>query len=98
MQPVGLYQEFATVSWVWGKKASDKYQGELCVHLCCLITRLQATGKTNYSTIENEEQKIEPLIMHFEFLQNLGEVRVMRVVSTLVDGMINYANLDSTWM
>ena len=53
-----------------------------------------STGKTNYNAIENDTQKLGPLLKHFEYLKNLGEVRATRVVSTLVDGMIQHRNRD----
>ena len=51
-----------------------------------------STGKTNYNAITNDPRKFEPLVQHFELLKNLGEVRATRVVSTLVDGMIQHRN------
>ena len=50
------------------------------------------TGKRNYNAIENDPRKLEPLVQHFEYLKNLGEVRATQVVSTLVDGMIQHHN------
>ena len=44
--------------------------------------------------IPNNERKYEPLVNHFEYLKNLGEVRATRVVATLVDGMGNKVNRD----
>ena len=52
----------------------------------------RSTGKKNYNAIENDRQKLEPLVHHLEYLKNLGEVRATRVVSTLVDGMIQVHN------
>ena len=53
-----------------------------------------ATGKTNYNAIENDPRKLGPLLNNFEYLKNLGEVRATRVVSTLVDGMIQHRNRE----
>ena len=51
-------------------------------------------GKTNYNAIENDTRKLDPLVSHFEYLMNLGEVRATRVVSTLVNGMGSHDNRD----
>jgi hypothetical protein len=52
----------------------------------------KATGKHNYNSVEKDQKKLEPLVRHFEILQNLGKVRATQVVSTFVDGTINHAN------
>jgi len=52
-------------------------------------------GKKNYNAIENNDRKYQPLLHHFEYLMNLGEVRATRVVATLVDGMGGHTNRDS---
>jgi hypothetical protein len=49
----------------------------------------------NYNAIENDPNKNEPLERHFEILNNLGEVRATRVVSTYVDGTYSHANRDA---
>ncbi len=54
----------------------------------------KSTGKVNYHAVENNERKYRPLKDHFEYLQNLGEVRATRVVAMLVDGMGGHANRD----
>ncbi len=54
----------------------------------------KSTGKANYNAVENNERKYLPLKDHFEYLQNLGEVRATRVVATLVDGMGGHVNRD----
>ena len=54
----------------------------------------KSTGKKNYNAVEINERKYGPLKDHFEYLQNLGEVRATRVVATLVDGMGGHANCD----
>ena len=46
----------------------------------------KATGNTNYNSITLNEHKYEPLRRHLEYLLNLGEVQVTRVVATLIDG------------
>ncbi len=62
----------------------------------------KSIGKKNYNAIEKNDQKYEPLMMHFEYLKNLGEVRATRVVATLVNGMQGHANcnksLDVTYL
>jgi hypothetical protein len=35
------------------------------------------------------------LLSYFEYLKKLGEVRAIRVVSTLVDGMMNHGHCDN---
>jgi hypothetical protein len=54
----------------------------------------KSTGKVNYHAVEKNECKYRPLKDHFEYLQNLGEVRATRVVTTLVDGMGGHVNRD----
>jgi hypothetical protein len=59
-------------------------------------------GKKNYIAIKRNHQKYEPLMRHFEYLKNLGEVRSTQAVATLVDGMQGNANcndsLDMTYL
>ncbi len=55
----------------------------------------KSIGKKNYNNVEKNERKYQPLLQHFEYLKNLGEVRATRVVSTLVDGMGGHANRDN---
>jgi hypothetical protein len=55
----------------------------------------KSIGKKNYNAVEKNERKYQPLLHHFEYLKNLGEVRATRVVSTLVDGMGGHANRDN---
>ncbi len=46
-----------------------------------------------HGLIKINDEKLQPLVRHFEYLIKLGEVRVTRVVSTLVkDGMIDHRN------
>jgi hypothetical protein len=52
--------------------------------------------KKNYNAIEKNVQKYEPLLRHFEYPKNLGEVRATKVVATLVDGMQGHANCDDS--
>ena len=47
-----------------------------------------------YQLVKKNERKYRPLKDHFEYLQNLGEVRAMQVVMTLVDGMGGHSNRD----
>jgi hypothetical protein len=54
----------------------------------------KGTGKANYNAVKTNERKYLPLKHHFEYLQNLGEVRATRVVATLVDGMGGHVNRD----
>ncbi len=59
-------------------------------------------GKTNYNAIENDTRKLEPLVSHFEYLMNLGDVRATQVVSRFIDGMGSHdncnASLDVTYL
>ena len=59
-------------------------------------------GKTNYNAIKNDTRKLEPLVSHFEYLMNLGEVHATQVVSIFVDGMGSHdtrnASLDVTYL
>ena len=52
----------------------------------------KSTGKTSYNAIVNDPERLEPLRNHFEYLKQLGEVRATRVITTLVDGMIQQRN------
>ena len=52
-------------------------------------------GKQNYNSIDNDQSKIQPLMRHFEYHLELGEVRATRTVSTLVDGMQGRTNRDN---
>jgi hypothetical protein len=56
----------------------------------------KSIGKKNYNAIEKNDRKYEPLMRHFEYLKNLGEVRATQVVATLVDGMQGHANCDNS--
>ncbi len=51
--------------------------------------------KKNYNAIEKIDQKYEPLLRHFEYLKNLGEVRATKVIATLVDGMQDHAKRNN---
>jgi hypothetical protein len=55
----------------------------------------KSTGMTNYNSIDINNRKLEPLLRHFEYLNKLGEVRATRVVSTLVDGMMNHGHRNN---
>ncbi len=55
----------------------------------------KSTGKSNYQAVKKNERKYRPLKDHFEYLQNLGEVRGTRVVATLVNGMGGHVNHDN---
>jgi hypothetical protein len=54
----------------------------------------KSIGKKNYNNVEKYERKYQPVLHHFEYLKNLGEVRATRAVATLVDGMGGHANRD----
>jgi hypothetical protein len=56
----------------------------------------KSIGKKNYNAIEKNDRKYEPLMRHFEYLKNLDEVQVTRVVATLVDGMQGHTNRDNS--
>ncbi len=56
----------------------------------------KSIGKKNYNTIKKNDRKYEPLLRHFEYLKNLGEVQATQVVATLVDGMQGHANRDNS--
>ena len=44
--------------------------------------------KTNYNSLSINERKMGPLMMHLEYLMELGdEVRAMQAIMTLVEGM-----------
>jgi hypothetical protein len=62
----------------------------------------KSIGKKNYNAIKKDDQKYEPLMRHFEYLKNLGEVQATQVVATLVDGMQGHTNcnysLDVTYL
>ncbi len=56
----------------------------------------KAVEKTDYNSVENDTRKLEPLVSHFEYHKNLGEVRATRVVSTFIDGMVGHNNRDAS--
>jgi hypothetical protein len=56
----------------------------------------KSIGSTNYNALVNDVKRNEPLMHHFEYLLNLGEVRATRVVATLVDGVQGHANREDT--
>ena len=47
------------------------------------------------NSIEIDKSKIEPLMRHFEYLLELGEVQATQTVSTLVNGVQGHANCDN---
>ncbi len=59
-------------------------------------------GKKNYNALKNDTRKFEPLVRHFYYLMNLGEVRATRLVSTFIGGMVSQENrnasLDVTYL
>jgi hypothetical protein len=59
-----------------------------------VLPRHKSTGKSNCNAIESDLRRLEPLVRHFEYLKSLGEVRVTRVVSTLVNRMVNHCNRE----
>ncbi len=56
----------------------------------------KSIGKKNYNAIEKNDQKYDPLMRHFEYIKNLGEVQATQVVAALVDGMQGHANGDDS--
>ncbi len=61
-----------------------------------VIPAHKSIGKKNYNAIQKNNRKYEPLMRHFEYLKNLGEVQATQVVATLVDGMQGHANHDNS--
>ncbi len=55
----------------------------------------KSIGNKNYNNVKKNDRKYPPLLHHFEYLKNLGEVQATRVVATLVDGMGGHANCDN---
>jgi hypothetical protein len=55
----------------------------------------KSAGKTSHNSVMLNECKYEPLRRHFEYLLNLGEVRAMQVVATLINGMNGRANCNN---
>ncbi len=56
----------------------------------------KSIGKKNYNAIERNNQKYEPLMRHFGYLKNLGEVQATQVFATLVNGMQSHANCNNS--
>ncbi len=75
-----------------------KRYGSICnaLKFTSVMPAYKSTGKKNYNAIEKNHQKYEPLMRHFKYLKNLGEVRATQVVATLVDGMQGHANCDDS--
>jgi len=61
-----------------------------------VMPKHKSIGSTNYNALVNDLKRYEPLIHHFEYLSNLGEVRATRVVATLIDGVQGHANREDT--
>ncbi len=56
----------------------------------------KSIGKKNYNAIQKNNQKYDPLIRHFEYLKNLGEVQATWIVATLVNEMQGHANCNNS--
>ena len=59
-----------------------------------VLPQHNSVGKKNYNNVEKNERKYQPVLHHFEYLKNLGEVRATRAVATMVDGVGGHANRD----
>jgi hypothetical protein len=77
---------------------SKKRYGSICnaSKFTSVMPAHKSIGKKNYNAIKKNDRKYELLMRHFEYLNNLGEVRAFRVVATLVDGMQGHANHDDS--
>ncbi len=78
--------------------SAKKRYGSICnaLKFTSVMPSHKSIGKKNYNAIKKNDQKYEPLMRHFEYLKNLGEVRATRVVATLVNEMQGYANCDNS--
>ena len=72
---------------------SIKSYGSICnaLKFTSVMPAHKSIGKKNYNAIKKNDQKYDPLMRHFEYLKNLGEVQATRVVATLFDGMQGHA-------
>jgi hypothetical protein len=59
-----------------------------------VLPKHKRIGTVAAHAVKKNERKYLPLVNHFEYLKNLGEVRATRVVATLVDGMGGHVNRD----
>ena len=59
-----------------------------------VLPQHNSVGKKNYNNVEKNERKYQPVLRHFEYLKNLGEVRATRAVVTMVEGMGGHTNRD----
>jgi hypothetical protein len=59
-----------------------------------VLPKHKRIGTVAAHAVQKNERKYLPLVNHFEYLKNLGEVRATRVVATLVDGMGGHVNRD----
>jgi hypothetical protein len=77
---------------------SKKRYGSICnaSKFTSVVPAHKSIGKKNYNAIERNNRKYEPLMRHFEYLKNLGEVQATQVVATLVDGMQGHANCNNS--
>ncbi len=81
-----------------------KRYGSICnaLKFTSVMPAHKSIGKKNCNAIKKDNQKYEPLMRHFKYLKNLGEVRVTQVVATLVNGMQGQTNcnesLDVTYL
>jgi hypothetical protein len=53
-------------------------------------------GKVAHNAIRHNDACLVPLKAHFDYMMNLGEVRVTRVAATLVDGVAGHPNREDT--
>jgi hypothetical protein len=62
-----------------------------------LLSTHKTVGKPPPHALEINERKYEPLMRYFEYMSNLGEVRVTKVVATFIDEMLGHANCNQKW-
>ncbi len=65
---------------------SKKRYGSICnaSKITSVMPAHKSIGKKNYNAMEKNDQKYEPLMRHFEYLKNLGEVQATQVVATFI--------------
>jgi hypothetical protein len=75
-----------------------KRYGAICnaLKFTSVMPAHKSIGKKNYNAIKRNDQKYEPLMRHFKYLKNLGEVQATQVVATLVNGMQGHENHDNS--
>ena len=81
MHSYALHVGLAKNSGIWQKEV---WINPGCSKFTSVMPAHKSIGKKNYNAMEKNDQKYEPLMRHFEYLKNLGEVQATQVVATFI--------------